>query len=147
MEKIAFASDHAGYEMKLRLIDYLKLRSYNIKDFGTFSEAPCDYPDYAHLLAEAVEKGEYKLGFTLCGSGNGITMTVNKHQGIRGALCWNEEIAKYARLHNDANVCGLPARFISFETAVKIVDVFLITEFEGGRHIARIEKIPFEHKK
>ncbi|NPA68797.1 MAG: ribose 5-phosphate isomerase B [Chlorobi bacterium] len=142
MKKIAFACDHAGYETKNFLIKQLKSKGYEIKDFGTFSEESVDYPDFAHPMASAVERGEYDFGISLCGSGNGINMTANKHQGIRSALCWNTEISKLARLHNDANVCALPARFVSKEEAEKIVDVFLSADFEGGRHIRRIEKIP-----
>ncbi|MDL2262540.1 ribose 5-phosphate isomerase B [Bacteroidales bacterium OttesenSCG-928-I21] len=142
MKTIGFACDHAGFEMKNHLIDYLKSKNYKIKDFGTFSAERADYPDYAHPLANAVENKECELGFSLCGSGNGINMTVNKHQNIRGALCWNEEIAKLARSHNDANICALPARFITKQEAEKIADAFLNTEFEGGRHIERINKIP-----
>ena len=111
-------------------------------DFGTYSEESCDYPDFAHKLAEAIENKDCEIGIAICGSGNGINMTVNKHQLIRSALCWNPEISRLARLHNDANICALPARFVSFEEAKEIVDVFLGTEFEGGRHIIRINKIP-----
>ncbi|GAB4298201.1 MAG: ribose 5-phosphate isomerase B [Marinilabiliales bacterium] len=140
--KLAFASDHAGYKTKKILIDYLSLKGYSIKDFGTYSEESCDYPDYAHPMAKAVENNEFDYGISLCGSGNGINMVANKYQGIRSALCWNVEISKLARQHNDANICALPARFISVEEAKKIVDAFLNTEFEGGRHQRRIEKIP-----
>ena len=139
---LAIASDHAGYKFKEQLKKYLKHKGYTIKDFGTSSDESTDYPDYAHLLASAVEKGDYIFGITLCGSGNGISMTANKHQGIRSALCWNTEIAKLARLHNDANVCSLPARFISYNLAEEIVNIFLNTNFEGGRHQRRVEKIP-----
>jgi RpiB/LacA/LacB family sugar-phosphate isomerase len=144
MKKIGFACDHAGFEMKNFLMEYLKSKNYEIKDYGAFSAERSDYPDYAHPLAEAVENGTCDLGFSLCGSGNGINMTVNKHQKIRGALCWNEEISKLARLHNNANICAIPARFISEEEAVKIAEAFLNTEFEGGRHVERINKIPWE---
>jgi ribose 5-phosphate isomerase B len=146
MKNIAIASDHAGFEMKLHLIEYLEKKGYEIKDFGAYSNERCDYPDFAHPLAFAIENRQYETGITICGSGNGINMTVNKHQGIRSALCWNEEIAKFARLHNDANVCALPSRFISEEIAEKITDIFLNTGFEGGRHISRIQKIPIEKK-
>lgn len=142
MKKIAFACDHAGYKIKQILIKKLTIDGYKIKDFGTFSEESVDYPDFAHPLAAAVETGEFDLGISLCGSGNGINMTANKHQGIRSALCWNIEISKLARLHNDANVCALPARFVTEGEALEIVNAFLITEFEGGRHIRRIRKIP-----
>ncbi|VBB47529.1 Ribose-5-phosphate isomerase B [uncultured Paludibacter sp.] len=141
--KIAICSDHAGYELKNKLIDYLKEKSpLELKDFGCFSAESCDYADFAHPMAFAVENGECDYGISICGSGNGISMTVNKHQGIRAALCWNEEIAKLARQHNNANVLSLPARFISEDLAKKMVDVFFSTDFEGGRHERRIEKIP-----
>ncbi len=140
--KIAIACDHAGFEMKEELVKYLKANAYQVHDFGTFSPQSMDYPDTAHELALAVESGDYKFGITLCGSGNGINMTANKHQGIRAALCWNAEISALARQHNNANVCSLPARFISIDLAKQIVDVFLNESFEGGRHQTRIEKIP-----
>ncbi|NOZ34400.1 MAG: ribose 5-phosphate isomerase B [Chlorobi bacterium] len=144
MKKIAFACDHAGYKTKQFLIKKLTEKGYNIKDFGTFSEESVDYPDFAHPMAEAVEAGDFDLGISLCGSGNGINMTANKHRGIRSALCWNIEISKLARLHNNANICALPARFVGEDEALEIVDVFLNTEFEGGRHQRRIEKIPIK---
>lgn len=140
--KIALASDHAGYATKQVLIEYLLAKSYNVIDYGTKSEDSCDYPDFAHPMAQAVEEGEFTIGVSLCGSGNGINMVANKYPGIRSALCWTKEIAELARLHNDANVCAIPARFVSFEQAVSILDTFLNTEFEGGRHKARIDKIP-----
>ena len=142
MKKIALASDHAGYETKLVLIEMLKEKGYEIKDFGTYSTESVDYPDFAHPMASAVEKKDFDLGISLCGSGNGINMTVNKHQGIRSALCWTVEIAELARFHNDANICSLPARFVSVDLAKDIVNKFLETKFEGGRHILRIDKIP-----
>ena len=120
-------------------------KGYQIKDFGTFSEDSCDYADFAHPAAEAVEKGQYPFGIAMCGSGNGIQMTLNKHQGIRAALCWTPELAALARQHNDANFLVLPARFISVEEAKKIVDAYLNASFEGGRHLKRIEKIPVSH--
>ncbi|GAB7089080.1 ribose 5-phosphate isomerase B [Marinifilum fragile] len=140
--RIALAADHAGFQFKNELAEILKAEGYEVKDFGTNSEESMDYPDTAHPLAEAVEAGEFDFGFTLCGSGNGITMTANKHQKIRAALCWTAEIAGLARSHNDANVCGIPARFISFEEVKEIAKTFLNTEFEGGRHQKRIDKIP-----
>jgi ribose 5-phosphate isomerase B len=140
--KLAIASDHAGFETKQILVEYLKQKGYEITDFGTNSAASMDYPDTAHPLALAVEKGDFPLGITLCGSGNGINITANKHQGIRSAICWNTEIAALARQHNNANVCALPARFISVDMAKAIVDVFLNTGFEGGRHQTRVDKIP-----
>ena len=140
--KIAIACDHAGYELKVLVKSYLDSQGYTVKDFGPFSSESSDYPDFAHPLAEAIEKKEFDIGISLCGSGNGINMAANKHAGIRSALCWNEEIAELARKHNNANICALPARFIDQELAKKIVDVFLTTDFEGGRHQRRIEKIP-----
>jgi len=141
-KRLAIACDHAGFDFKEIIKTYLENKGYTIKDFGTYSTESSDYPDYAHPLAEAVEKGEYLFGITLCGSGNGINMTANKHQGIRAALCWNAEISELARLHNNANVCSIPARFVNIDLAKKIVDIFLTTQFEGGRHLRRIEKIP-----
>ena len=142
MKKIAFANDHAGYETKLFLMEKLKAEGYEVKDFGCFSTESVDYPDFAHGMASAVEGGEFDLGISLCGSGNGINMTTNKHQKIRAALCWTVEISELARLHNDANICSLPARFVSKELAYEIVNKFLNTDFEGGRHLNRINKIP-----
>lgn len=138
------ASDHAGYALKLIIQDFLEHSGFAVEDFGSYSSSPADYPDFGHRLAEAVENGAVEAGISLCGSGNGINMTVNKHKGIRSALCWNEEITKLARLHNDANICALPARFINEETALKIVDIFLNTNFEAGRHLTRINKIPLK---
>jgi ribose 5-phosphate isomerase B len=140
--KIAVASDHAGYERKQAVLKYLQEQGIEYRDFGSFSTESCDYPDFAHPLAEAVSKGEFDKGITLCGSGNGINITANKHQGIRSAVCWLPEIAKLARLHNDANICALPARYITDKEAIEIVKVYLATEFEGGRHLLRINKIP-----
>ena len=140
--KIAIASDHAGYKMKQSIIKDLEEKGYGVCDYGTGSEESVDYPDYGHLVAEAVESGKYKVGISLCGSGNGINMVTNKHQGIRGALCWNQEIAILARKHNDANICSIPARFVELDTAREIVNLFLSTAYEGGRHQQRIEKIP-----
>ena len=142
--KLAFASDHAGFDFKQDLINYLSKKGHIIKDFGTNSSESCDYPDFAHPMAEAVESDKYDFGISLCGSGNGISMTSNKHQGIRSALCWIPEIAELARLHNDANVCSIPARFVTIELAKEIVDIFLQTNFEGGRHQRRVEKLPLK---
>lgn len=139
--KIAICSDHAGYLLKEEIKRYLAEKGIETDDFGTDSEASCDYPDYAHPCAQAVEAGRDYPGIAMCGSGNGIAMTLNKHQGIRAAICWNPELAALARAHNDANVLVMPARFISVETAKEIVDAFLATPFEGGRHIRRVEKI------
>jgi ribose 5-phosphate isomerase B len=138
---IGIACDHAGFLLKESLKRKLETEGYIVHDFGTWSEDSCDYPEFAHSLAKSVKNGESNVGFSICGSGNGITMTVNKHAGVRGALCWNEEIAKLARLHNDANICGLPARFLTKNEAFEIVNTFLNTEFEGGRHLIRVKKI------
>lgn len=141
-KKIGIASDHAGFQLKELLVGYLDSKGYDVHDFGCDSDQSCNYAEYGHQLAYAVEGGELPRGIALCGSGNGINMTVNKHQGIRGALCWRVDIAELARLHNDANICSLPARFLDSMEAIAIVDAFLNTAFEGGRHIARIESIP-----
>ncbi len=142
MKKIAFASDHAGYEMKKKIEEFVVAKGYEFADFGTDSEESCDYPDFAHLAAQAIEKGECDFGIAMCGSGNGIQMTLNKHQQIRAALCWQPEIATLAKQHNNANVLVLPARFIDEATAKQIVEAYLDAEFEGGRHQRRIDKIP-----
>tara|TARA_B100000780_G_C21007035_1_gene403117 strand:- start:428 stop:859 length:432 start_codon:yes stop_codon:yes gene_type:complete len=139
--KIAIGSDHAGYQLKLAVVELLKARGIEVEDFGTHSEESTDYPDYAHPVANSVESKEADLGIVICGSGNGINMAVNKHQGIRSALCWAPELAEMARLHNNANVLALPARYIPQETALKCVEVFLDTDFEGGRHERRVNKI------
>lgn len=139
---IAICSDHAGYATKLAVIEYLKSEGIEVRDFGTYGTDSCDYPDFAHLCALAVESGECYPGIGICGSGEGINMTLNKHQGIRSALCWIPEIARLARQHNDANVLAMPGRFISDEEAIEIVRTFLNTDFEGGRHQRRIDKIP-----
>jgi ribose 5-phosphate isomerase B len=141
---LAIASDHAGYRMKLDIRKHLEEKGYTIIDFGTDSSEPVDYPDFGHPLANAVESGKVLYGISLCGSGNGINMVTNKHQVIRGALCWNEEISRMARKHNDANICSLPARYIDVETAMNIVDIFLETDYDGGRHDQRISKIPIK---
>ena len=140
--KIAVASDHDGFELKVLMKEYLKEKGYEVEDFGPFSGESSDYPDFAHPMALSIENQETMLGISMCGSGNGINITANKHSGIRSALCWNPEIAELARQHNDANICALPARFLSEKEAKKIVDVFLSTEFDGGRHKRRIDKIP-----
>lgn len=142
--KIAFASDHAGYELKEILKSMMENKGYETVDFGTHSTESCDYPDYAHPCAVAVESGECEFGIAMCGTGNGISMTLNKHQGIRAALCWKPEIAALAKQHNNANILVLPARFISIQEAEQIVEAFLTSEFEGGRHQRRIDKIPVE---
>ena len=138
---IPIASDHGGYEMKEFLIEKLLESGYEVKDYGTHGTDSVDYPDMIHPLAKDIEKGVYPLGIILCGSGNGAQMTANKHPHVRAALCWNEELAKLARQHNDANILSLPGRFIPFDLAWKMVQVFLSTPFEGGRHARRIEKI------
>ena len=141
--RIAVCNDHAGFELKNTVLDHLKaLDVALIKDFGSFTSESCDYPDFAHPLSIAVEKGEYDLGITICGSGNGICMAANKHQGIRSALCWENEIASLARRHNNANVISLPARFITANEAKGMINIFLTTDFEGGRHAIRVDKIP-----
>lgn len=142
MKKIAFASDHAGFGLKTVLKKYLADKGYEMIDYGTDSETSCDYPDYAHPAADAVEKGVCDFGIAMCGSGNGIQMTLNKHQGIRAALCWTPELASLAKQHNNANILVLPARFIDEDTALKIVDSYLSSDYEGGRHQRRVEKIP-----
>ncbi len=139
--RIAIVSDHAGFYLKELLITFIIKLNYEVKDFGSSSNEPVDYPDFGHPLAIAVSSGEYDLGITICGTGNGMNMTVNKHQGIRGALCWSEETGRLARAHNDANICSLPGRFINEAEAYLIVKTFLETEFEGGRHKPRIDKI------
>ena len=139
---IALASDHAGYALKQKVQLFLEDNGARVKDFGCYSEESCDYPDFGHPLADAVEKGEYEFGIVLCSTGNGITMTVNKHQGIRAALCWDTKLAELARAHNNANVLGLPAGFISAPKALDIVRTFFQTDFEGERHERRINKIP-----
>ena len=139
--KIAIGADHAGFSLKEKLKKYLLEKGIEVKDFGPNSEQSVDYPDFAHPVASAVEKKEFDFGLLMCGSGNGINMTANKHAGIRSALCWNSEIAKLARQHNDANILTLPARFIEEAEAKKCLDVFLSTPFEGGRHEGRVEKI------
>ncbi|MCH5221280.1 MAG: ribose 5-phosphate isomerase B [Muribaculaceae bacterium] len=138
---IGMCSDHAGFELKSIIEGYLESRGVEYVDFGTNSDESCDYPDYAHPCAVAVENGECYPGIAICGSGNGIGMTLNKHQGVRAALCWQPELARLARAHNDANILVLPARFIAAELAIEIVDVFLSTPFDGGRHQRRVEKI------
>jgi len=138
---IGVASDHAGYELKTKVIKHLESKGCVVHDFGTDSAESVDYPDYAHKLASAVESGSCQFGIAICGSGNGVNMTVNHHRKVRGALCWTPEIAALARQHNDANIISLPARFIETSIALQMVDVFLSTDFEGGRHQRRVEKI------
>ncbi|MEO6522445.1 MAG: ribose 5-phosphate isomerase B [Mucilaginibacter sp.] len=137
--KIAIGSDHAGFAYKQELLNTLQVKE--LKDFGTYDTSSVDYPDFAHPVASAVESGEYDLGILICGSANGVAITANKHQGIRAAICWNEELAALARQHNNANIVCIPERFISFETAQQIVETFFTTEFEGGRHANRVNKM------
>lgn len=140
--KIAFAADHAAYALKEVIKTYVMELGYEVVDFGTCSEASCDYPDYAHPAAIAVENGECDFGIGMCGSGQGMQITLNKHQGIRAALCWIPEIAELAREHNNANFLVLPARFVNEEEARHITEAYLNAQFEGGRHQRRIDKIP-----
>jgi ribose 5-phosphate isomerase B len=138
---IVIGADHAGYALKKEIAAYLSSRGHKVIDKGAFSEESVDYPDFAHPVAEAIEKKEADMGVLICGSANGISMAANKHKGIRAAVCWKREIAELARLHNDANILSLPARFISVEEAKACADVFFNTAFEGGRHGRRVEKI------
>jgi len=142
MEIIGLASDHAGYDLKCLIKEHLEKEGYKIKNYGCPSSLSCDYRDFAHPFAHDIECESFNRGFVFCGSGNGINMTVNKHQGIRSAICWNAEVAKLARNHNNANVCSFPARFITFDDAIKITDIFLTEQFDGGRYENRVEKIP-----
>lgn len=141
-KKIAIGGDHAGFAYKQDLIKKLEGEGYEVKDFGPFTDESVDYPDFVHPLCQAVVSGEYSRGVIICGSGNGVAITANKHQEIRAAICWNEELAALARQHNDANLIAIPARFVPFELAEKMVRVFLGTSFEGGRHARRVNKIP-----
>ncbi len=138
---ISIGSDHAGFEYKSHIINKLEKWGHNVKDFGPFSSDSVDYPDFAHPVALSVKAGESKLGILICGSGNGVCMSANKHESIRAALCWNKELAQLARQHNDANILCIPARFIGKRTAAEIVKLFLTTDFEGGRHANRVKKI------
>lgn len=137
--KIGIASDHAGFALKMKLIE--KFPSIDFVDYGTYSEESCDYPDFAHALGAAISSGELAQGVAICGSGNGIQISVNKHKGVRAGLCWEPEIAKLVRQHNDANVCAIPARFVTETEAVEILKIFLDTDFEAGRHARRVNKI------
>lgn len=139
--KIAIGNDHAGPEYKKAIIEFLEKQGHEVINYGTDSEASVDYPDFGHPVAIDVETKKVDFGIVICGSGNGIAMTVNKHQGVRAALCWTKEIAELARLHNDANVISIPARFTSIPQAVAMVETFLNTAFEGGRHQNRVNKI------
>ena len=141
---IGLASDHAGYELKEYVKQWLAAKGWEFKDFGTYSTDSCDYPDFAHALAEAVEAGECYPGIAICGSGEGISMTLNKHQSVRAALCWIPEIAKLSRQHNNSNVLCMPARFISNDEALDMLNIWIETEFEGGRHQRRLDKMPLQ---
>jgi len=138
---IAIGSDHAGFDVKEDLISFLEAKGFSFKDFGTHSNESVDYPDYAHPVANAVENGEAAFGILLCGSANGVAITANKHQGIRAAICWGEELAGIVRKHNDANIICIPARFVREGDAEKMLEIFMTTEFEGGRHLQRVEKM------
>lgn len=138
---VAIGSDHAGFDYKESIISFLEAKRILVKDYGTYSNTSVDYPDFAHPVSHAVENGEASFGILLCGSGNGVAMSANKHRGIRAAICWGEALAELARKHNDANIVCIPARFISESLAEKIVDIFMTTEFEKGRHASRVEKI------
>ena len=142
IKTIGLASDHAGFALKQYVIDYCKAHGYPYKDYGTYSTESCDYPDFGHALARGIESGEVYPGIAICGSGEGISMTLNKHQAIRAGLCWIPEVAHLIRQHNDANVLVMPGRFIDNDTARQIMDEFFSTDFEGGRHKNRVEKIP-----
>ena len=138
---VSVGADHAGFDTKLKIVEYLQEQGYPVLDHGTFSSDSVDYPDFIHPVAEDVESGEADFGIILCGSGNGAAMTANKHQGVRAALCWTEELASLARQHNNANVLSIPARFVSVDLALNMAGVFLQTDFEGGRHDRRVQKI------
>lgn len=138
---VVIGGDHAGFGYKQIIIEMLKAGGWNVEDKGTYSEDSTDYPDYAHPVADMVENGQAAVGILICGSGNGVCMSANKHKGVRAALCWNEELASLARQHNNANILCIPSRFISIELAQQMTDTFLGTAFEGGRHERRVDKI------
>jgi len=138
---IIISSDHAGYEMKQQLKNYIEKKGLDVIDTGTYSPEAVDYPEFGHKLGEMIGSGQYAMGISICGTGNGINMTTNKHKGVRGAICWNKEIAEMARKHNDANICSLAARYLDIQEAKEIVDIFISTGFDGGRHARRIKKI------
>ena len=142
MSRIAIGGDHAGFAYKKELINYLTEQGHTVKDFGPYTDASVDYPDFVHPVATAVEKGEFDVGLLLCGTANGVAMTANKHAGIRAGIAWARELAELTRQHNNANILCLPARFISLDTAKACTDAFLTTAFEGGRHQNRVNKIP-----
>lgn len=139
---IPIASDHGGYELKKYLVEKLRSQGYKLEDLGTHSEESVDYPDYMHKLASVINKGEYEIGIILCGSGNGAAITANKYSNVRAALAWKRELAELGRQHNNANILSIPGRFVTKEVALELAEVFLTTDFEGGRHARRVEKIP-----
>lgn len=138
---IALACDHAGFDKKQVIIKYFGEKGIQYKDFGCYSADSCDYPDFAHAIGKAIENGDYEIGITFCGSGQGISITANKHNNVRSAICWNAEIGALAKQHNDANICSIPARYVTEEETIAIVEAYLNAEFEGGRHARRIKKI------
>jgi len=138
--KITIGCDHAGIEYKSKIVEFLEKENHKVLDVGTFTKESVDYPEYAHLVSEEVLAGA-DFGVLICGSGNGVSMAANKHQGVRAALCWSEEITKLARQHNNANIISIPARFLSLEKSIELIKIFLIEKFEGGRHQRRVEKI------
>lgn len=139
---IAIGSDHAGFETKSKIIEFLKSEGHEVKDYGCFFDETVDYPDFAHPVGKAIDDKEFDFGIVLCGTANGVNMTANKYQSVRSALCWNIEVAKLARQHNNANICAIPARFVTINDAINIVYAFLYTNFDEGRHLRRINKIP-----
>jgi len=141
---IALACDHAGFEKKQLIMKYLKEKGIPFADLGCYSSESCDYPDYGHKIADAIDKGRYKRGISFCGSGLGISMTANKHQNVRSAVCWSPEIAALSKQHNDANICAIPSRFVTNDEVIVIVEAYINATFEGGRHTRRIAKIPLK---
>lgn len=139
---IALASDHAGFEIKQAIMEYLNEKGIPFEDLGCYTDESCDYPDYGHKIGEAIEKGGFVRGISFCGTGLGISMTANKHQKIRSAVCWNPEIAALSVQHNNANICAIPSRFVTIDEAISIVESYLSAKFEGGRHARRVAKIP-----
>lgn len=142
IKTVGLASDHAGYPLKQFVLQYLEEKGYPVKDYGTYSDESVDYPDFAHPMADGIESGEVYPGIAICGSGEGMAITLNKHQGVRAGLAWNKDVAQLTRQHNDANVIVLPGRFIDNKTAASILDAFFTASFEGGRHERRVKKIP-----
>jgi ribose 5-phosphate isomerase B len=140
--RIILAGDHAGFSYKKTLLDHLQAKGFQVEDNGAFSEESCDYPDFIHPAAEKIVQGFFDFGVFFCGSANGVAITANKHRDIRAAICWNNELAELARLHNNANVICIPCRFVSLESTIEMVDLFIQTKFEGGRHERRVSKIP-----